>query len=163
MLDQTLVHDEADVLKRWLSQSNVYGAATKAGVFTADFKSCDAYLRKAETLLPTGTTRKRGEGSVAKWILPNDAVLILDRIPNSYHAYSHAGRDFTLVAFHDPADWADKSPQGYLLGLLRSATGVPLELMTVHTAMVHDTVNPPAGVPPDKPAIDYSAITRSVL
>jgi hypothetical protein len=113
--------------------------------------------------MPPGTVRERGQGFYARWTLPSKATLSLDYIPNMYHAYALAGRDFSLMAYHRPDGWGDKAPMEYLLNLLRSVAGVPTELITVHTALVSDRVHPPGDAPQAKPVIDYSAITRSVL
>jgi hypothetical protein len=163
VFSQILVQDESVVFTRWLQQANLYGAAAKGGIFASDFKGCDAYLRVAEQVLPPGTVRERGQGSWARWTLPNTATITLDRIPNMYHAYAQAGRDYSLMAYHRPDEWFEKSPMEYMLNLLRSVAGVPIELITVHTPLVSDLVCPPADAAPAKPSIDYSAITRSVL
>lgn len=162
MIPQTLVHDEGEVFTRWIKQADLYGVDAKAAAFSPDFKGCDRYLRLAEQMMPPRTIRERSQGSFARWTLPNKATFVLDRIPNMYHAYTNAGKDFSLMAYQDPADWPDQGPLEYMLMLLRSAVGVPTEFITVHSPFVSELVLPPTDSPSATSTIDYFAITKAV-
>jgi hypothetical protein len=169
MFIQNLMQGPGDVLNAWVRQANQYAHHAKAAIFTTSFKASDPYLRAADQMLPPGAVRTRKSGSDASWTLVSGATLTLEWIPHIYEAHRHGGRSYSLIAFDDPVAWTQPNLIDYLLSTLRSATGVPTELIAVATPIRSSLVHPvtagtgtasAASTSPATAAPDFFAINR---
>jgi hypothetical protein len=99
-------------------------------------------------------------GSIASYLVSTGATLDLCVVSSLDEAYAHSGRQWPIVAFHDPAAWPDPNLLHYLTSLWRSHDSTPTQRIAVGTAFPSSPFDRPEKVSRD---IDYAAITRSVL
>lgn len=165
-LNQTVLPDESECLKAWLTQSCGLGTKGKAAIFTTSFRDADAYMRAGDQIIPPTTNRQKASFPDVEWTRMTGQSLILDSIPSIYQAHRYAGRDFSFLAIHEPSGWLDQARLDYMLGLLKPG-GM---LIAVRIEIKSSMVNPPdskaawpdSSDPEASAKIDYSRITREL-
>ena len=158
-----VVQNEVDVFNLFSRQHAAYGRNARAMIVTNTFRDCDAYLDAGSLLLSDGNgiaRRTRGQGCVAEWEFKDGATLRLDYFPSMNAAHLYAARDFSFMAFHDPATWHDLEILRWFLSVLRSHT-IPTKLVTVKSPLVLPDVASQTASKTER-VIDYSAITKAV-
>jgi hypothetical protein len=160
---QTLVTTESVAVTLWISQANLHGSSSRGVIYCPSIRECALYLSAASAQMPRGTIRAHSGMGPANFTLPSMARLSVKVVANMADALRDCGYQYTFMAIHDPAGWPDPSVVHALLPLLRSPSGVPVQLISVGTA-----VKPPkeeatvSSAAPAVPVIDYAAITRSI-
>lgn len=158
-----MIPDEVDVFNLFSRQHAAYGGNARAMIVTNTFRDCDAYLDAGSLLLSDGNgvaKRTRGMGCVAEWEFKDGATIRLDYFPSLNAAHLYAARDFSFMAFHDPAAWYDPAILRWFLSVLRSHT-IPTKLVTVKSPLVLPN-DPAQTASKTERVIDYSAITKAV-
>ena len=161
---QTLVTTESIAVTLWLAQANQHGCSSRGVVYCPSIRECALYLSSAAAQMPRGTIRAHSGMGPANFTLPSMARLSIKVIGGLADALKDCGYQYSFMVIHDPAGWPDPSVVHALLPLLRSPAGVPVELVSVGTA-----VKPPKDAASDSPVVvastsvvDYAAITRAI-
>lgn len=115
------------VLGKWALKEKRYGAAFNAIMFRrTTVSSEDAIERSKEIYGPLGGTYNE---SKLRWRMPNGGRVSFCYLDGVQDAAQYQGRNVTDAWVEEAGQYVDPSPIDRLFGVMRSAAGVPIQLI----------------------------------
>ncbi len=112
---------------KWLQHASRYGEDAKGVFFRRRFKQLEEVQARCSALFnPIGATYHKGD---ATWIFPNKAVLKLRHLWDVAATEEYQGHNYSWLCFEELTNWPSPDPIKRMRGVLRSAKGVPVELI----------------------------------
>lgn len=116
------------VLGKWAIKERIYGPHFNATWFRkSTVASSDAIERSKEIYGPLGG--KFVASPTPKWRMPNGGRVSFDYLDNVQDANKQQGKNLTDAAVDEAGQYPDSAPIDRLFGVLRSAHGVPVQLI----------------------------------
>lgn len=115
------------VIGKWAYHANQYGENAHGVMFRRTFKQLEEVLKRTRELYPKiGATYSV---TTQTWSFPNGATLKLRHLDNEVDAQAYQGHQYTFLVFEEATNWATSRPIDMLRATLRSAKGVPTQLI----------------------------------
>lgn len=115
------------VIGKWVYHSNQYGDKAHGVMFRRTFKQLEEVLKRTREIYPRiGATYSV---SNQMWTFPNGSTLKLRHLDNEVDAQAYQGHQYTFLVFEEATNWPTSRPMDMLRATLRSAAGVPPQLI----------------------------------
>lgn len=115
------------IIGKWVYHANQYGENAHGVVFRRTFKQLEEVLKRTREIYPKiGATYSV---TAQTWTFPNGATLKLRHLDNVVDAQAYQGHQYTFLVFEELTNWATSAPMDMLRATLRSAKGVPTQLI----------------------------------
>lgn len=115
------------VIGKWVYHTNKYGSAAHGVMFRRTFKQLEEVLKRTRELYPKmGATYSV---TAQTWSFPNGSTLKLRHLDNEVDAQAYQGHQYTFLVFEEATNWPTSRPIDMLRATLRSAQGVPTQLI----------------------------------
>lgn len=115
------------VIGKWAYHASQYGDKAHGVMFRRTFKQLEEVLKRTRELYPRiGATYSV---TTQTWTFPNGATLKLRHLDNVVDAQAYQGHQYTFLVFEEATNWPTPLPIDMLRATLRSASGVPAQLI----------------------------------
>ena len=112
---------------KWLQHAHRYGPDAKGVFFRRRFKQLEEVQARCSALFPRiGATYHKGD---ANWVFPNGALLKLRHLWDVSATEEYQGHNYSWLCFEELTNWSTPDAIDRMRGTLRSAKGVPVELI----------------------------------
>jgi hypothetical protein len=125
--DDIITHNTDGAIGKWLQHAHRYGPDAKGVFFRRRFKQLEEVQARCSALFPRiGATYHKGD---ANWAFPNGALLKLRHLWDVSATEEYQGHNYSWLCFEELTNWSTPDAIDRMRGTLRSAKGVPVELI----------------------------------
>lgn len=115
------------VIGKWVYHANQYKDKAHGVMFRRTFKQLEEVLKRTREIYPR--IGARYSVTTQTWTFPNGATLKLRHLDNEVDAQAYQGHQYSFLVFEEATNWATSRPIDMLRATLRSAAGVPTQLI----------------------------------
>jgi hypothetical protein len=125
--DDIITHNTDGAIGKWLQHASRYGEDAKGVFFRRRFKQLEEVQARCSALFPRlGASYHKGD---ANWVFPNGALLKLRHLWDVSATEEYQGHNYSWLCFEELTNWSTPDAIDRMRGTLRSAKGVPVELI----------------------------------